>query len=85
VRLEDWTLALDSDVARRHEVAGYYFREAPPDALNEVSALGRNPAHTELCNGLRNAQGGQNGEQDGMSFDRNHLYAAKDIVEERCG
>jgi len=33
----------------------------------------RNPAHSELCNGFRNAEGGQKDKRDGMSFDGNRL------------
>ena len=32
-RLEDWTTVRDTPLARRYGVAGYYVREAPPEAL----------------------------------------------------
>ena len=34
-RLEDWTAVTDTPLARRHGVAGYYIREAPPQSLND--------------------------------------------------
>ena len=40
-RLEDWTVATGGDLAHRHQVSGFYVREAPAGALNEVSALSR--------------------------------------------
>lgn len=33
----------------------------------------RTPAHSVLCNGLRNAEGGRKGKLNGMFFDRNRL------------
>lgn len=38
-RLEDWTVATGGELARRHQVSGFYVREAPADALNQVSAF----------------------------------------------
>jgi glucoamylase len=40
-RLEDWTFASDTALARRHGVPGYYVREAPTEVLVEESALSR--------------------------------------------
>ena len=40
-RLEDWTVARDTDLARRHGIAGYFVREAPPEVTVEASALYR--------------------------------------------
>jgi glucoamylase len=40
-RLEDWTVARDTDLARRHGIAGYYVREAPPAVVAEPGALSR--------------------------------------------
>jgi glucoamylase len=37
-RLEDWTTVSDTPLARRFGVAGYYVREAPPEALQNRSA-----------------------------------------------
>ena len=37
-RLEDWTTASDTALARRFGVGGYYVREAPPEALQSRSA-----------------------------------------------
>jgi glucoamylase len=34
-RLEDWTAVADTPLARRYGVAGYYVREAPPEALTD--------------------------------------------------
>ena len=40
-RLEDWTVARDTDLARRHGIAGYFVREAPPEVMAEPAALYR--------------------------------------------
>jgi glucoamylase len=40
-RLEDWTVARDTDLARRHGIAGYFVREAPPEVMAESAALYR--------------------------------------------
>jgi glucoamylase len=40
-RLEDWTAVRDTELARRHEVPGYYIRIAPPEALVDPAALSR--------------------------------------------
>jgi hypothetical protein len=45
-----------------------------PDCAGFLLAFkARKPAHSELCNGFRNAEGGQKSKQEGMSFDRNRL------------
>ena len=41
VRLEDWTVARDTPLGRRHGIAGYYVREAPPAVVAEPDALSR--------------------------------------------
>ncbi len=40
-RLENWTVARDTALARRHGIAGYYVREAPPGVIADRSALCR--------------------------------------------
>ncbi len=40
-RLEEWTLAVDTRLARRHGVSAYYVREAPADSLIDPKALAR--------------------------------------------
>jgi glucoamylase len=40
-RLEDWTVAIDTELARRHCVSGYYVREAPKGALSDTTAISR--------------------------------------------
>ncbi|MGD2081526.1 MAG: glycoside hydrolase family 15 protein [Chromatiales bacterium] len=40
-RLEDWTVARDTELARRHGIAGYYVREAPPGVVAEPGSLYR--------------------------------------------
>jgi len=40
-RVEDWTVAHDTALARRYGVAGYYIREAPPGVVVDRSALCR--------------------------------------------
>lgn len=38
-RLEDWTVASDTDLAQQHGIAGYYVREAPHGVVNDRDAL----------------------------------------------
>lgn len=40
-RLEDWTVARNTPLARRHGIAAYYVREAPPAVIAESGALYR--------------------------------------------
>lgn len=40
-RLEDWTVARNTKLARRYGVAGYYIREVPPAVVAEPGALSR--------------------------------------------
>jgi len=49
--------------------------EVPDCAEFFLAFKARSPAHSELCNGLRNEEGGQEDKQEGMSFDRNRLSA----------
>jgi glucoamylase len=41
VRLEDWTVARGTGLARQHGIAGYYIREAPSMIVSEPDALYR--------------------------------------------
>ncbi|MCB1877082.1 MAG: hypothetical protein KDH88_13995 [Chromatiales bacterium] len=40
-RLEDWTLARNTELAREHGILAYYVREAPADSLSDSEALYR--------------------------------------------
>jgi len=40
-RIESWTVVHDTELARRHGVAGYYIRTAPPKAIMDEEAVHR--------------------------------------------
>jgi len=64
------TTAVDTDIRRLPE------NNMPDGAMAYSPPAFRNPAHSSLCAGLRNAGGGQKGKQDGMSFDKDRVSAA---------